>query len=355
MSVTTRRFGAFATVGALGFALQLAALAFLTSIAHWSWLPATLVSVELAIVHNYLWHEHWTWKERRGGSTLSVQRLARFHVANGLASIVGNVVLMWLFVGALGLPPVGANVAAVAVMSALNFVMADRWVFGAAAALLLATPGTASAAPSRDALVAWDRYVATAEARFEASVGGTHAVARDKVTATGESIGVPSGTISHWRGSVFIAGTTVAQLLDRLMHPGTPPPQEDVVASRVLSRGADSLQVYIRLVRHAIVTVSYDTEHDMQFHRRSATVATAKSVATRIEEVGGTDHGFLWRLRSYWRYEQTPDGVLVELDSITLSRDVPVLVRTIAAPLVNRIARESTYRTLEALRRYFQA
>jgi hypothetical protein len=101
--------------------------------------------------------------------------------------------------------------------------------------------------------------------------------------------------------------------------------------------------------------VSYDTEHDMQFRRRSATVATAKSVATRIEEVGGSDHGFLWRLNSYWRYEQAPGGVLVELDSITLSRDVPVFVRTIASPLINRIARESTYRTLEALRRYFAA
>lgn len=350
-----RRFGAFATVGALGFALQLGALAFLTSRAHWSWLPATLVSVELAIVHNYLWHEHWTWKERRGGSTLSVQRLARFHVANGLTSIVGNIVWMWLFIAALGLPPVAANVAAVAVMSAVNFVMADRWVFGAVAAILLAAPGPADAAPARDTLAAWDRYVATAEAQFEAAVGGTHAVARRTVTASGESIGVPDGTISHWRGSVFLAGTTVAELLDRLMHPGTPPPQEDVVSSRVLSRGADSVHVYIRLVRRAIVTVSYDTEHDMQFRRRSATVATAKSVATRIEEVGGSDHGFLWRLNSYWRYEQTPGGVLVELDSITLSRDVPVFVRTIASPLINRIARESTYRTLEALRRYFAA
>ena len=49
-----RRQGAFVAVGALGFLVQLSALAALMSLAHWSWLPATLVSVELAVVHNFL-------------------------------------------------------------------------------------------------------------------------------------------------------------------------------------------------------------------------------------------------------------------------------------------------------------
>jgi putative flippase GtrA len=352
MSVNPRRFRAFATVGAFGFVLQLATLSFLTSIANWTWLPATIVAVETAVIHNYLWHERWTWKERSGGTALSVDRLARFHIANALSSIVGNLVLMWLFVSAMEMAPVVANVFAVGVMSAVNFIVADRWVFGAAAAVLLAAPRPVAAAPPAATLTAWEQYVARTEAHLETTVGGTHDVVRD-VTATGQSIGVPGGTISHWRGSVFIAGTTAARVLDRLMHPGTPPPQEDIVSSRVLSRGEESLHVYIRLVRHAIVTVSYDTEHEMRFQRRSSTIATARSVATRIEEVGGTDHGFLWRLHSYWRYEQTKDGVLVELESLTLSRDVPVVVRTVASPLVNRIARESIHRTLDALRRQF--
>jgi hypothetical protein len=138
------------------------------------------------------------------------------------------------------------------------------------------------------------------------------------------------------------------------MNPGTPPPQADVVASRVLARTDRSLRVYIRFVREAIVTATYDSEHDMTFTRHSPTLATARSVATRIEEVGGGDRGFLWRLHSYWRYEQTPDGVLVELESITLSRSVPAVARPIALPLVNRVARESMTRTLDALRQYFE-
>ena len=355
MSVIARRLGAFATVGALGFALQLGALALLTSLAHWSWLPATVAAVELAIVHISVWHERWTWRERGGGAMFSLQRLMRFHVANGLASLVGNVLLMWVFVTTFGMPPVLANVLTVALVSAANFAMADRWVFGAAALLMLAAPSPAAAGPTSTTIAAWDQYVSQTEARVEAAVGGSHEVPPGRLTASGQSFNVPSGTISHWRGTVFLAGTTLARVLDSLMHPGTPPPQEDVLASRLLSRDADSLRVYIRLVRHAIVTVSYDTEHAMQFRRRSATVATAKSVATRIEEIGGTDHGFLWRLHSYWRYEEKDGGVLVELDSITLSRDVPGLVRAVASPLVNRVARESMHRTLEALRRHFQA
>src|SRR5207253_498353 len=154
-------------------------------------------------------------------------------------------------------------------------------------------------------------------------------------------------TVSDWRASVCIPGVRLDELLRRLQHPGTPPPQEDVVSSRVLARTDDSLRVSVRLVRHAIVTVSYDTEHEMRFRRWTPRLATARSVATRIEEIGDSDHGFLWRLNSYWRYEEIDGGVVVALESLTLSRDMPSFIRTIAAPLVARIARESVVRTLE--------
>lgn len=152
---------------------------------------------------------------------------------------------------------------------------------------------------------------------------------------------------------MFIPGVTLDEVLYRLQNPGTPPPQEDVVSSRVLARADNCLRVNIGLARHAIVTVSYDTEHEMRFHRWTPRLATARSVATRIEEAGGTDHGLLWRLHSYWRYDAIDGGVLVELQSLTLSRDVPSLIRPIAAPLLTRIARESVSRTLEAMRRFF--
>jgi len=77
---------------------------------------------------------------------------------------------------------------------------------------------------------------------------------------------------------------------------------------------------------------------------------TARSVATSIREAEGGDRGFLWRMNSYWRYRRVDGGVLVEVESLTLSRRVPSLARPIAAPLINRIARESMIRTLETMR-----
>jgi len=212
----------------------------------------------------------------------------------------------------------------------------------------------AGAAPAPATLDAWQRYAAGLEQQLDRRRGAPRAVPHDTLTTTGQSIPVPSGTISHWHGAVFIRGVTLDRVLAGLTNPGTPPPQADVVASRVLARDACSVRVYIRLVRHAIVTTTYDTEHQMTFTRHSPTLATARSVATRIEEVGGGDRGFLWRLHSYWRYEQQPGGVLVELDSLTLSRSVPAIVRPVAMPMVNQVARESMTGTLEALKRFFE-
>ena len=71
-----------------------------------------------------------------------------------------------------------------------------------------------------------------------------------------------------------------------------------------------------------------------------------------LEEVGGGDKGFLWRLHSYWRYERVDGGVLVSLESLTLRRDVPMLIKPLAGRIVPRIARESMVRTLDALKAY---
>jgi hypothetical protein len=226
--------------------------------------------------------------------------------------------------------------------------------FTTLAAFAFVVPREAMAAPERATLDAWQLYAAQVEARLDRARGVRRSIPTGAMSAFGECVPVSSGTISHWRGAVFLRGVTLDRLLAGLMNPGTPPPQADVVASRVLARTDRSLRVYIRLVRHAIVTATYDTEHDMAFTRHSPTLATARSVATRIEEVGGGDRGFLWRLHSYWRYEQRPDGVLVELESITLSRSVPAVARPIAMPLVNRVARESMTRTLDALKQYFE-
>ena len=82
---------------------------------------------------------------------------------------------------------------------------------------------------------------------------------------------------------------------------------------------------------------------------RIAELANAGTKNER-EKVPGDDNGFLWRLNAYWRYEQVDGGVLIECESVSLSRVVPFAVRLFVSPIVERIARESLERTLVSLR-----
>ncbi len=119
------------------------------------------------------------------------------------------------------------------------------------------------------------------------------------------------------------------------------------------------------MTRTKIVTVTYDTEHAIEYRRHGPGRASSRSVSTKIVEIEGAgtpseralpdgqDRGFLWRMNSYWRYEQVAGGVLVELESVTLSRSIPLGLGTIVEPLIDRIARESINRTLENLRRTY--
>jgi len=116
------------SVGAGGFAVQGLALYALAA-AGLSYPLATALAVEAAIVHNFLWHERWTWGDRTGEKEARLARFVRFNGWTAVISIAGNVALMGLFVGSLGLPLLPSNLAAVLILSVLNYVSADRLVF----------------------------------------------------------------------------------------------------------------------------------------------------------------------------------------------------------------------------------
>ncbi len=347
------RPAAFVIVGAVGFVLQITVLKLLTS-AGWPLMPATAAAVELAVLHNFCWHERWTWGDQQH-SERWLARLVRFHAANGVISLVTNVLLTSLLSHALRLPPVPANAIAVGASAIANFIAADRWVFVRAGATVLAMTVVAvpdaAAAPSRATLDAWDAYVKAFESADSHAPRGACPTGAEP---EGESAAVPGGMIHRWTGCTVIRDTTVNALVDRLVRAGTPPPQEDVLEARLLSRHDDHLRVYLKLVRRTIVTVTYDTEHEMVFHRLSPQAASSRSVATRIVQSDGGDHGFLWRLNSYWTYTQQGRDVRIELVSLSLSRSVPLVIKPIAGPIISGVARESVTRTLDALRRFLE-
>jgi putative flippase GtrA len=126
--VSVRRWLKFNLVGALGAAVQLGALVLLKSALHMNYLLATALAVEISVLHNFVWHERYTWPDRAlVGWRGRLQSL--FHLTNGLVSIVGNVLLMRLFVGQLRIPYFVSNLVAIATCGLANFVLADRVAF----------------------------------------------------------------------------------------------------------------------------------------------------------------------------------------------------------------------------------
>ena len=121
------RWCKFNVVGAIGMAVQLSTLALLTHAAPGHYLVASAMAVELAILHNFIWHLHYTWRDRRTPAVLP--QLIRFHLSNGLVSIVGNLILMRLLVLEAHLPVIAANIIAILCCSVVNFILGNTWAF----------------------------------------------------------------------------------------------------------------------------------------------------------------------------------------------------------------------------------
>ncbi len=254
---------------------------------------------------------------------------------------------------------------------------------------LTLNPQLQAGKPKVETLQAWDEYVRLTEQRVEQelqsetgffahdSQAAETAKADEKTLASGgitvsemntknprgHRIDVRGGAIHHWRGTVFIPDTDLGTVLESVRNPAQRDLlQEDVLEARVLERGENSLRVYLKLIRRKVVTVGYDTEHVVRLRRHGDKRASSHSIATRIVELqdvntpeeqekpADQDRGFLWRLNSYWKYEQLGGGVLVECESLTLSRDYPWFLKPILGPLISSVARESMMRTLTSMR-----
>ncbi len=403
-----KRWIRFYSVGTIGILVQLSVLAFLISIFKLNYLIATGLAVETAILHNFLWHETWTWADRAKRSPISFwRRLLYFHLVNGSLSIVGNVVLMKFLMEALQWSCLQANVAAIAACSILNFIAGDFFVYRASgvkmsknsiriaasafivcsAIFLLHASLVQAAELQPETLKAWSNYVNAAEKRINTELSSKtgflsldfksplEATTDRKALISGNILienvtvdlkfsgKIPDGMIHHWRGFVFIPGVNLDEVLSRVENPTAENlKQEDVKDSRLLEKSPGQLRLFLKLRRSKIVTVVYNTEHLIKYSKCSDAQAWSSSIATKIREVEnfqkidehekpeGQDSGFLWRLNSYWRYQQVAGGVIVECESLTLSRSIPLIVSLVVERLITNVARESMQRTLHSLR-----
>ncbi len=122
-----KRWLRFNAVGLAGVLVQLGALAALKQFTELPTLAATAIAVELAVLHNFYWHERWTWGTR--GTPGLASRLLRFHMANGLVSLGSNLLWMRLLTGPAGMHYLPANAISIGVTALLNFGLSERFVF----------------------------------------------------------------------------------------------------------------------------------------------------------------------------------------------------------------------------------
>ncbi len=125
------RWWKFNLVGAIGVVVQFSALFLLTSLLQLHYLVATALAVEAAVLHNFVWHERFTWADRCALPSLrrSMNRLVRFHLTNGAVSILGNVALMKVMVGQVHMNYLVAHGIAICMCSVANFLVSEEWVF----------------------------------------------------------------------------------------------------------------------------------------------------------------------------------------------------------------------------------
>jgi hypothetical protein len=260
--------------------------------------------------------------------------------------------------------------------------------------LHLTARGLAAAELQPITVQAWDRYLQWTNHRVEREVGDAHrfltldflaeparSALRRRIEAgevvsrpvtdvvpAGIAFQVPDGEIHHWWGCVFVPNVTLPQLLGFLQdydhHAGRFP---EVERSRLVARDGNHFRFALRLKRSkSFVTVTYNTEQECTYKIWSAHRVSSQSSATRIVELEnpgtrneferppGNDRGFLWRLVSWWRFQEASSGVIVELESASLSRDIPSLIRFIpgVSGYIRETPRESIVSVLTSVREY---
>jgi hypothetical protein len=190
--------------------------------------------------------------------------------------------------------------------------------------------------------------------------GGEVVIERLETLDHGKRIECPGGMIHHWIGTAFIPGATLAQTLalveDYDHHQDYYAP--DVARSKILRHAGDDYVIYLRFYKRKVITSVVDTEHEVHYSVVDATRAWSRSRTTRVQQVDdagkpdehllpeGQGDGFLWRMNTYWRFEEKDGGTYVECQTVSLTRDIPTGLGWLVGGYVTSVPRESLTFTL---------
>jgi hypothetical protein len=241
--------------------------------------------------------------------------------------------------------------------------------------LLAAAPAWVGAQPTPAAAAGFDSYVSRVEARLAEQHRSADAFlspvdwARlrrgdfiiDELTPA-HGMELPGALLHDWRGTAFVAGAKGADF-ERVMRNFGAYPQiyaPQVVTASAQAQHGDRYQAAMRVRQKYVLTVVMDTAYDVTFGRLDEGHGYSISRSTKIAEIDspGTDHeralganeehGFLWRMNTYWSYEERDGGLYIQIESITLSRSVPAGLGWVVDPFIENIPRDSLEFTLRA-------
>jgi hypothetical protein len=251
---------------------------------------------------------------------------------------------------------------------------------GCAGLLLSTVPGVTTVDLQPHTVAAFEQYIHDAESRLDRQVHGAAFLwvdgnagrknrvrqgeaAVEPVSGKGD-IDVLDGMIHDWVGAIFIPGGALAKTIATAQDYDSQkafygPELQD---SKTIRRDGGEFDIYLRLLKKQVITVVLNTNHRVNYFQLDGARWYSVSHSTRIAEVispgepdesemaPGHDHGFLWRLNSYWRFEQRDGGVYVECEAISLSRTVPVGFGWLVNPIVRSLPRDSLANTLRSMR-----
>jgi hypothetical protein len=227
--------------------------------------------------------------------------------------------------------------------------------------------------PTPDAVSGFTSYIGQVEARLDQQHRAGF-LAREDSARLGkgeliiERVTPPSGAdlpgalLHHWRGTAFAAGAR-ADDFERLMRDFSAYPQRfspQVVRARVIDQQGDQYKVLLRVRQHHVITVVMDTSYDILFGRRDRQRGYSIARSTKISEIKSTgtsderaltpeeEHGFLWRMNTYWSYEEKDGGLYMQIESVTLTRSIPTGLGWVIGPFIESIPRESLEFTLRS-------
>ena len=179
-----------------------------------------------------------------------------------------------------------------------------------------------------------------------------------------DTIAVPGGLIHDWIGAIFIPEVTLGKTLALIQDydHNQDNYQPEVLASRLVHRHGNDFKVHLRLMKKKVITVILDTDYDVRYFPLDGGRCHSRAYSTRIAEVEnagkpnerilppGQDNGFLWRLYSYWRFQERDGGVYVECEAISLTRAIPAGLGWLIQPIITTLPRESLANTLRETR-----